>query len=97
MAIYPAVPEILWGMVCFPPPDASKLSKRADAYKDTNYPYLHDIAVINFKRGETKLYLKERHSDKVFNSGEFLTKNLEIKLISINQFTKDQVLEVLTR
>ena len=65
--------------------------------KVTNYPYLHDIAVIHFKRGETKLYLKERHSDKDFKSGEFFTRNLEIKVIDINQFTKDQVLEVLSR
>ena len=48
--------------------------------KDTNHPYLRDIAVVVFKRGETKLYWKERRSDKIFKSENFSQRNLVIKL-----------------
>ena len=56
------------------PLDFFDFQNNLSSAKDTNYPYLRDIAVVVFKRGETKMYWKQRHSDQSFKSGEFLTK-----------------------
>ena len=52
------------------------------------------FAVVVFKRSET-LYLKERNSDEDFKVENFSQRNLEIKLMNIDQFIKDQVRKVL--
>ena len=42
--------------------------------KDTNYPYLADVSVFQARKGSTKMFWKNSHSEIKFESGEFLTK-----------------------
>ena len=50
--------------------DVSKLSKA----KGTNYPYLDNITVAEFRQGKTCLYWKEDKQQPEFYHGEFLQK-----------------------
>ena len=40
--------------------------------KDTNYPLLKDIRIVQFREGFTKMWWKESHTE--FQSGEFIQK-----------------------
>ena len=44
--------------------------------KDTNYPYLRNIFVVEFRKGSTKMFWKETHATSEFKSGEFIQKNI---------------------
>lgn len=52
--------------------------------KDTNYPYLADVSVFQARKGSTKMFWKNSHSEIEFESGEFLTK----KYREMNSFFK---------
>ena len=42
--------------------------------KDTHYPYIKDISVVQFRAGSTKLFWKESFNDEDYQSGEFMMK-----------------------
>ena len=43
--------------------------------KDTNYPLIADISVVQFRKSDTKIYWKTSFNDSEFKSGQFLQKN----------------------
>ena len=50
--------------------------------KDTNYPYLADVSEFQVRKGSTKMYRKNSHSDTEYKSGEFVTKKFIAKVSS---------------
>ena len=49
----------------------AKTTKNADSIK---YPLLADVAVVQFRKGSTKMYWKKRHTQDEFNESEFMLK-----------------------
>ena len=55
----------------FPKKLAAKTEKNA-AY--ITYPHLSDVAVVQFRKGSTKMFWKNRHTDTAFPESEFMPK-----------------------
>ena len=56
------------------PSDFLDLKNKKGVGKDTRYPLLCTISVVQFRRKSTKLYWKTSSTDTVFKSGQFLQK-----------------------
>ena len=59
------------------PSDCLDLKNKKGVGKDTRYPLLCTISVVQFRRKSTKLYWKTSFTDTVFKSGQFLQKKQE--------------------
>lgn len=56
------------------PGDFMDFEKKVSSGKDTNYPYIKDMAVVQFRKGSTKIYWKKSLDDSDFEEGEFMIK-----------------------
>ena len=56
------------------PSDFLNFANKMSNGKDTNHPYLKDIAVVQFRKGSTQMFWKVSHDDDIFQHGEFIQK-----------------------
>ena len=49
--------------------------------KDTKYPHLKDISVVQFRKGSTEIFWKVDHDDDTFRQGEFMQKKHSMAII----------------